>query len=430
MQSNSTNRLINLVILILIISAVFVIKTTYFEEIELVIDDAGIIAEDKEKNLTEYHDRLLQYHDIDLRVITTEVSKDINLFTAEKFKELEVGKLSKSGRGLLLVIDTSIDMVRMEVGRSLEGIYTDSFISYIENQQMVYFLRSNRVDDGIMATTEMIVTRAQEAKENKEFEPPVGFEASTGAGAATKANIGAGKVVVDNTHLSAEFAVAASPKDLVLAYIKAMKNRNSRPDLSIYTESTKSMLKNWVVTPAQMNNVVKAYKKCSSGRVITRGNFAVVRYGVKERLCSPYFLRKEAGAWKLDLTMMQKALNFNHNNQWRLRPEVKHSFRFAFTDWRFDKNGFPFPKRKLRWGVNMSYSPHGTLITNVVKGSAAEAMGLQKGDLIQQWAGKNRPDHRYISRHMKKVEEGVKVVAVVYRNSLQITLTTFSPPKP
>jgi uncharacterized membrane protein YgcG len=62
-------------------------------------------------------------------------------------------------RGLLLVIDA--DQVRLEVGYTLEGVLPDAFAAYVEHRQMVPFFERGRVADGILSTTELIVTRAQ-----------------------------------------------------------------------------------------------------------------------------------------------------------------------------------------------------------------------------------------------------------------------------
>ena len=81
--------------------------------------------------------------------------------------------------------------------------------------------------------------------------------------------------------------------------------------------------------------------KCSKTEVRLQGNYGVVRYELSKRQCSPYFLQRENGAWKLDLTMMSDAIRFNHKNQWHFAMNVDHPYGFAFSDWRFDQHGFP-----------------------------------------------------------------------------------------
>ena len=47
---------------------------------------------------------------------------------------------------------------------------------------------------------------------------------------------------------------------------------------------------------------------------------------------------------KLDLTMMRKAIRFNHRNEWHFDTQYQlenERYAFAFSDWRFDRQGFP-----------------------------------------------------------------------------------------
>lgn len=310
-----------------------------------VIDKAQIMTPQQENRLSNYHKQLLVDHDIDYRVLITKNVGDINVFANKKFREMQVGKHSKSGRGLLLVIDPAQDLVRLEVSAALEGVYTDTFVGYMERQQMVYFFRTNRVADGILAATEMLFTWAQKAEAGQGFSPPTG-NFSAGAGAKTEAKLGKGfDRAYNNIREATPQAQGLSPKDIVNAYHDAMSQRNGSPNLSIYSKDSVKMMQNWTITPAQMDNVVRTFENCSIKDVKIANNFAVVRYNVEERQCSPYFLVKEGGEWKLDLTMMQKGIMFNHRNQWHLNID-NHSalknYEFAFSDWRFDRNGFPF----------------------------------------------------------------------------------------
>lgn len=138
-------------------------------------------------------------------------------------------------------------------------------------------------------------------------------------------------------------APGGDPADIVAAYVDAMRRHDASPDLDIYSRATKDMLKTWNVNTGQMDNLVRDHQTCSAPESIvnTASSHAVVRYGVEERLCNPYFLVMENGGWKLDLTMMQNGIRFNHRNQWHFVMGADHPYWFAFQDWRLDKHGFP-----------------------------------------------------------------------------------------
>lgn len=163
---------------------------------EFINDKAEILTAEQENFISNYHKTLLNDYDIDYRVLTARKTGDISYFTNQQFQSANVGKYSSGGRGLLLVIDAEQNLVRLEVSAALEGVFTDAFVAYIQQRQMVHFFRTNRIADGIAATTELIFTRAQEAVKGEEFSPPM-ETFSSGAGAETKAHIGAG---ADNSY--------------------------------------------------------------------------------------------------------------------------------------------------------------------------------------------------------------------------------------
>jgi uncharacterized protein len=310
------------------------------------VDDRAAVLEPAERvRIAEYHAALLSGHDIDYRVLSTGTEADLERTAHAYFAEAGVGSLSVSGRGLLLVIDTAGERVRLEVSTSLEGVYTDAFVAYVQNRQMTPFFAAGRVTDGILATTELIVSRAQEAEAGEEFAPPMPAT-SMGGGASAAAAIGTASDPSQEYKQQAQHVdvVGLDPHQVVAIYHERMANRDARADLSLYSSDTVAMLHDWVVTPAQMDNVARTYRGCTVDSVRSRGDAAVVRYRVEQRQCAPYFLRRENDAWKLDLTSLSSALGFNHENQWRFQVPLPDDYAFAFEDWRIDRNGFPRPR--------------------------------------------------------------------------------------
>lgn len=311
----------------------------------IVRDEAGILSRSQEEFIREYHKELLHDHGIDYRTVihAADAVSNINEFAFDYFTEHGVGRLSQSGRGLLLVIDTGGNLVRLEVSQALEGIYTDRFVSYIQHRQMIPFFQSERVADGILSSTELIFARAQQAERGQAFMPPMDAK-SAGAGAVNPAQIGAGPD--ESFRAGPDVAPAAKdPRTVLAAYQEAMDQRNGSPELSVYTRETRAFLRQWVMTPAQMDNAAKSLRECPEGAVKMDAGYAVLRYPVSSRQCPPYFFSIEEGEWRLDLSMMSKAIRFNHRNQWHFDGRYHqegHPYAFAFSDWRFDQHGFPW----------------------------------------------------------------------------------------
>ncbi len=316
---------------------------------EAVDDGASLMSQDQRAQIAEHHGYLLQDYDIDYRVVTAEDVGDISHFAVLRFAELGVGEASATGRGLLLVIDPAQDRVRLEVGYVLEGVFPDAFIAYVEHRQMVPFFPADRVADGILAATELVVTRAQRAAANAGFDGEVWMAGSGGGGATADADIGQGWTNAANDANAGESSEASataagpSPEITLGRYLSAMESRNGDPGLALYTAETRGMLRNWVMTPAQMTNVARTYRNCAAERARTdpTEHLAVIRYPVSQRQCAPWFFRRGETGWALDLTMMQIAIRFGRSNAWRFDLAASHPYGFAFADWGFDRNGFP-----------------------------------------------------------------------------------------
>jgi uncharacterized protein len=309
------------------------------------VDDRGpLLAAVERARIDEYHAALRDAHDIDYRVLALDSGADLERTAHDYFADAEVGSLSANGRGLLLVIDTANQRVRLEVSTSLEGVYTDAFVAYVQNRQMAPFFAAGRVADGILATTELIVGRAHDARAGEEFAPPMPAR-SMGGGASARAPIGTTGDPSEELERQTERVSVAGldPLQVVETYHDRMAKRDARADLALYSNDTVTMLQNWVVTPAQMDNVARTYRGCTVDGVRASGDAAVVRYRVEQRQCAPYFLRREGAAWKLDFTQMSSAIRFNHENQWRFQTPLASDYAFAFSDWRIDRNGFPHP---------------------------------------------------------------------------------------
>jgi uncharacterized protein len=308
-----------------------------------VVDRAGLLTVAERDSIAAYHARLLEDYDIDYRVLIVSAVGDIERLSHDQFGTLGVGGGSRTGRGLLLVIDPAGDRVRLEVAAALEGIYTDGVVAYLEHRQMVPFFEAGRVADGILATTELMFARAEEAAAGRAFDPATLDAFSLGGGASTAARLGKGRQPTVNPSGQAE--PGATPEATVAAYLDAMGARNARADLELYSRDTRRVLRSWTMTPAQMDQIVRAYRSCRrpENRVSPGERRAVVRYPPEQRQCAPWFLVREAGAWRLDLAASQQAIRFNHRNQWRLVDTS--AYGFAFEDWRFDRNGFPIASR-------------------------------------------------------------------------------------
>jgi uncharacterized membrane protein YgcG len=145
-----------------------------------VMDWAELLGAPERSVIADYRDRLRQDYDIDYRLVTARAAGDASWASHEAFAALQVGDRSLGGRGLLLVVDSGADRVRLEVAATLEEVFTDAFVADLEQRRMAPFFREGRVADGILAATELIVVRAEEAAAGEAFDPRAAARFSLG----------------------------------------------------------------------------------------------------------------------------------------------------------------------------------------------------------------------------------------------------------
>lgn len=300
-------------------------------ELAPVQDVAGLLTPAEESALADWHAALLAQYDIDYRVLTVPSTDDLSGLTVRTFEIAGVGESSRTGRGLMLVIDNGGNRVRLEVARQLESVFVDSFVAYIEREQMAPFFSADRVGDGIVAASELIAGRAERAFATAELEDRAVSATSAGGGAEADAML-EGDLERPKARIEIDTRAAATPSDTVAAYLAAMAANDADATLELYTADTQEMLARQVVTRAQMDNVVRAYRDCPQPVILQQDEAAVLRYPPQARSCAPWLLKRGlGGGWLLDLATMQRAFRFDTRYQWSVAdPAALGRYHFAF----------------------------------------------------------------------------------------------------
>ncbi len=311
----------------------------------LIVDGADLLTPEQERRIARFHRLLRHDHDIDYRLVTGRDLGDIDRYAARRFAADAVGRASRAGHGLLLVLDAARDTVRIEVSRSLEPIYVDAFVAYVEQRQMTEFFADGRVADGVLATTELLVTRAQRGERGLAVNEALRMEGSGGGGARAPARLSAPEDEGSRRASAPAPAHDDDPEAVLAAYGQAMAQRNDNPALSFYSRATRAMLADRTVTPAQMDSMAESVRDCPVHDVRYAQTRAVVRAPLEARTCPPYFFVREDGRWRLDLEPMGRVIRFGRNNTWHLDFGALGDYRFGFADWRFNDNGYPVAER-------------------------------------------------------------------------------------
>lgn len=337
----------NIFLLSLLAALALLASCTGETEEQFLVDEPGLLSRKAHDHLIQFNRALLNDLDIHFKLIVLDTpAEDINARAAELFGDLGSG--TGGARGLLFLVDPVGKQVRIEVGYDLEAIFPDIFVGYLEREQMVPFFVAGEVGNGIEATTELFVTRAQQALAGHAFDPQQDLPAlqhySGGGGARIETGVGGGQLLKSASPDRDAFQPQETPQETLAAYRLALQGHIKDPDLPLFTPKTREFFRNWVVTDAQQDNELRTLGAAPEPEVRSSGMHAVVRYPIEARTHAPYFLSRSEHGWQLDFATMSEVLQMNHENMWMMRIMV-HPYMFAFDDWRFDDNGFPIGRK-------------------------------------------------------------------------------------
>lgn len=357
-----------------------------------IFDNAHLI---KYKNSLDSHlETLYKLANIDMVVVTFEdlQGNDIDNVATELLSNWKIGKNTNGLKGILFLLSVKEELIRFEIGYDLEWIYPDSFVGYIERDQMAPFFEAGRVQDGIAATLEMIIARANEKIENQAYHPDE--EGSTqsdiyysgGAGAKQQVQIKTVKIPDKANYpddIKSLFVPQPTPEEAYLLDIEKCKRHIRGYDFDLYTDETREISKNWVFTKAQMDNEVNDTRG-KTFKVFSRGNLGIVVFEPKYRNCPPCYLTRNDKGWQLDIATMSKTIHFDMRNRAHIG---KSNFFPLFQEngYTFGVNGFLYYKGQepACLGVSSwSGSTKAAQINTLVKDGPGEKAGLRPGDTI------------------------------------------------
>ncbi len=314
-----------------------------------VLDRADLIHDESRDRMNQTLGALLRETDIEIFMVSMPSleGQAIGRFTEELFEDWEVGDRTRADRGVLLVVAAEEERVRLAVSYELESIFTDTFISFIEHEQLVPYFEGKMVGEGIEATVELLARRAYEkirgqAYDPLESRPEVAGYRTGGAGVETEVDLDGGpsvEVAPVDASLEDYLGPQPTPAEAWERFLEVNRRRIKDASLGLYDEATRAHLRTRPYTDAAQQHVVDLYDD-RSPIVREEGDRAVIFFPEDpDRLLAPWFFRRGADGWQLDGAVLLQVISYNHRNQWRFKS-LDHSYMFAFHDYRFDRHGF------------------------------------------------------------------------------------------
>lgn len=296
-------------------------------------DQRDVLSADAEVRIGAFQEALLSELDVELGIDIPSTSPgDLQRYAHDLMESRRIGAETAGARGVLLVIDVDAALVRMEVGTDLEHVFPDAFVSHIEHDQMAPFFRHGKVGDGVEATVELLTERAKDAIAGGEYVPGRGTERrdfAAGGGAQARAPIDS--LPPDRSGAVSDLLVPPqpSPAGALAVYVEILSRRDPNPHFEVYTPETRALLAKRLVTKAQQEGEYRQLRAAfGQARYVQFDTLAVARFENRPDI-PPYFFRRGADGWMIDLASMAQKIRFDLQNRWFF-AETKAPYDFAF----------------------------------------------------------------------------------------------------
>ena len=125
-----------------------------------VYDQASILSDDTEKIVNKILNELEAKTSAEVAIITTPslYGNSLEDYANKLFNQLGIGKKGKDN-GVLLLISADNKKVRLEIGRGLEGVLTDSISGRILDDYFVPYRKTNDYDSAVYFTTSAVANK-------------------------------------------------------------------------------------------------------------------------------------------------------------------------------------------------------------------------------------------------------------------------------
>lgn len=129
---------------------------------------------------------------------------------------------------------------------------------------------------------------------------------------------------------AASLGAQPTPEATLRAYMRALEHGVKDPNLGLFTPETRRLLAGHTTHSDQQARELRSLRPAIDAiDVRSRGSLAVIRFPPRYRQVPPYFFRRGAEGWMLDLATPRRILVFNQANEWTFRSR-DHEYAFAF----------------------------------------------------------------------------------------------------
>jgi hypothetical protein len=248
---------------------------------------------------------------IDIRFVFVDTvpGGDLERFAVHEARSLGIGQ-GQDRRGLLFAYEMRGQRLRIEVGPTLQSIFTDRFVGYLMRNHVRTFFAAGNPTLSMRVTLLMLLGRVRRAALGLEYDPRAAEfiedrrRLSTGGGATAQglANPSRNSGFL-NRLATAETRALYQPQPSVERayerYLEWLGDGQLESDVPLFTRATQGYLSRIPISPAYAEYILleeygRAYQ------VLEHDSLALL-YFTDDPLNTPYFFRRDPGGWRMDI---------------------------------------------------------------------------------------------------------------------------------
>lgn len=277
-------------------------------------DEVGIFAPAEVPDFDHYLELMHKESGVDVRLLLVRgvPHDDLERFALERARLMGLGR-DDDRRGMLLVYDAATQRLRIEVGPTLEPIFTDGFLGHLMREHTGTFFASGSPSLGLRLTLFMIHHRLREAALGNEYDPrTVAFiedsvRLARGGGATARARLDSAAAATGGTFVrtqttaddSVRFGAQPTPADAYARYMEWLRDGRLPMEVGLFTPASRGHLARLPMSPGFVEYVFLT-EYAQPYAVDERGDVAML-YFTHSPLVSPHFFHRTPEGWQMDI---------------------------------------------------------------------------------------------------------------------------------
>jgi hypothetical protein len=247
--------------------------------------------------------------DVRFVFVDTVPDGDLERFAVREARSLGLGR-GQDRRGILFAYEMRGRRLRIEVGPTLQSIFTDRFVGYLMRNHVRTFFAAGDPTRGLRVTLLMVLGRVRRAALGEEYDPRAADfiedrrRLATGGGATVQG-------VTDPARAPGFLNRLATAKDRAMyqpqssverayqRYLEWLGDGELETDVPLFTRASQGYLSRIPISAAYAEYIL--LEEYGRAHAILEHDSLAMLYFTDDPLNSPYFFRKDADGWRMDL---------------------------------------------------------------------------------------------------------------------------------